>query len=57
MKRIKFPCSECRHKATTKQSLVVHIQSVHEGLKFPCNMCDFKATTKGHLMTHKKNKH
>ena len=28
---IKFPCSDCSYKATTKQTLIQHIQSIHEG--------------------------
>ena len=33
--------SICDHKATFKDGLKTHVESVHEGKKFQCPKCDY----------------
>ena len=50
-------CLQCDYKATKKDKLQRHKQSVHEGLRIQCPHCEYKATEKGHLRTHIKSIH
>ena len=40
-----------------KESLIVHIRNIHEGVKFDCDQCDFKAGTPSVLNVHRKAEH
>ena len=42
----------CEYKATRKQSLHKHVQSVHDGVKYNCVQCEYKATRKQSLQQH-----
>ena len=46
-------CLECGNSYSSKNSMLKHIRSKHEGMKYVCNRCDFQATLQQNLMTHK----
>ena len=50
-------CPECGANYTSKQGLVFHYRSKHEGVRFPCNQCDFQGSTPGHLKYHIESRH
>jgi len=52
-----FACPNCDYKATTKNSLQLHIKAIHEGVTYQCPNCDYKATQKGSLQRHIKQIH
>ena len=54
---VKYPCSECSHKATRKDSLQAHVAAIHEGVKYPCTECNYKATQKGSLKVQMASVH
>ena len=56
-KEQKFPCPQCKYRATRKGSLQTHIKSVHEGQKFHCPQCEYKVTWKILLQKHVKSVH
>ena len=43
---IKYPCSQCNHKASSKGDLAQHKMAVYEGVKYPCEQCNHQATYK-----------
>ena len=55
--KVKHPCNQCEHKASTKRHLKIHIESVHEKIKYSCNLCEYKATTQSSLKSHNQRKH
>ena len=36
---LRYPCDQCKYKATDKSHLRRHKQRVHQGLKHPCELC------------------
>jgi len=54
---IKHGCKQCNFSSTKKSNLVLHVESVHEGIKYSCQQCDYKATRKTYLAQHVKNIH
>jgi KRAB domain-containing zinc finger protein len=53
-----FPCLSCEHRAITKQSLHIHVRSIHNKERpFPCPHCPYRATQKGSLTTHIRSVH
>ena len=42
-----YKCNQCDHKATTKDSLKKHVDSIYEGVCY--SQCDHKATSKQNL--------
>ena len=50
-------CSYCNYKATTKQNLLKHIRSKHEGQKYNCNKCDKTFNYPNTLKEHRANIH
>ena len=56
-KGVKYSCDLCLYKATTKDSLTKHQQSIHV-LKYSCDQCEHKATEKEELIiiNEKQNK-
>ena len=53
----KHQCNICEYKTSKKQTLLVHVRGVHEGVKFECDQCDYKAFFRSSLHNHKKAKH
>ena len=41
----------------TKQGLICHVKTVHEGVQYSCDQCDFKATRKHSLKVHVEDIH
>ena len=52
-----FDCDQCEGKFKRKDSLIIHIQSIHEGVKYPCNQCNYQATHQANLRKHIQSKH
>ena len=50
-------CSECGKLFSSKNSLLRHYKSEHEGIKYHCNQCDYQAKTNGNLQIHIQSKH
>ena len=44
---VKYPCSQCDNKLTSKSSLAQHKRAVHEEVKYTCGQCEYKSTSKG----------
>ena len=53
----KFQCDQCDGKFTKKDSLIRHIQNIHEGVKYACNQCEHQASSQGSLTNHIRIKH
>ena len=53
----KFQCNQCNQQFTRKDSLIVHIQSIHEGVKYACSQCNQQFSAKGNLTTHIQSIH
>ena len=55
---VTFPCPQCQHRVKSKNSLMFHIQTVHEGKKpFSCPQCDFKGALEINIKAHIKSMH
>jgi KRAB domain-containing zinc finger protein len=55
---VKFDCLECDFKATTKGSLIKHVDTVHRGIrKFKCNECERSFSHYGNLARHIQSVH
>ena len=47
-----IPVANSSHESTTKSSLKVHIEAMHDGAKYPSYQCEYKATDPGNLQRH-----
>ena len=47
-----IPEPNSSHESTTKSSLKVHIEAMHDGAKYPRNQYEYKATDPGNLQRH-----
>ena len=54
---IKFQCNQCNKQFAYRQSLNLHVKSLHEELSYKCYDCDKSFNIKGNLIRHKKNQH
>ena len=69
---VRYPCSQCKYKATERGSLRRHVkikhtthisnlktrvESVHEEVQYAGSECEYKATEKGNLKRHAMKKH
>ena len=52
-----FSCDNCGKKFAYKQSLLRHVQAVHNGVKFQCDLCDASYSQVNNLKNHKKYNH
>ncbi|XP_014222202.1 zinc finger protein 322-like [Trichogramma pretiosum] len=53
-----YLCDTCGKKFASKQSLVLHMTTVHEGRKdYICSICEKKFGRKSDLLTHIKTVH
>ena len=43
--RMKYPCTECELKYTSKSHLKRHFLSVHTNVRYSCNQCDIEYTS------------
>ena len=50
-------CNQCDYRATRRQSLKQHVESMHENVKFKCPNCDKAYSNKTHMLNHKKATH
>ena len=50
----KFSCNQCSFKTSRKQTLGIHVKSLHEGVRFNCDLCEFEARGSAHLYRHVK---
>ena len=55
----KFQCPECDYKGSRKDTLNVHIKTVHkgEGKVFACHNCTYRVTRKSRIRAHVKTFH
>ena len=54
---MKYPCDHCEYKATSKQGIEKHIQSLHLKVKFDCKHCDAVLSSREYLLKHVKAVH
>ena len=54
---VKFQCNQCNKQFAYRQSLNLHVKSLHEELSYKCYDCDKSFNIKGNLIRHKKNQH
>ena len=54
---VKFQCNQCNKQFAYRQSLNLHVKSLHEELSYKCDDCDKSFNIKGNLIRHKKNQH
>ena len=54
---LRFLCDQCNYKATRKDTLFQHINSIHKGIKFPCDQCEYKAGGRGTSLNHIRSIH
>ena len=52
-----FKCHECQKQFANKQSLNIHISSVHERKKYECPQCKKQFTQQCNVTTHISNVH
>ena len=54
-----FPCQSCDFKATLKDGLKYHIESVHLGIRYECNFetCSYSSALKNSLRIHTAREH
>lgn len=52
-----FVCEDCPYKALTRNSLRIHVKSIHLLERHPCNQCKYQATQKANLNRHMKISH
>ena len=45
-------CSLCYYTCLRKESLKVHVDSIHSKEKHPCEQCDYTANTRKYLLVH-----
>ena len=50
-------CEDCGKYFNRKQSLTIHIDSVHKGIKYSCDSCEKSYTQKAVLNRHMKTLH
>ena len=56
--KIRIPCELCESTFTHRNSLKLHIASVHEGKKpHQCSICDYKSAVKASLRMHIEQVH
>jgi KRAB domain-containing zinc finger protein len=53
----KFQCQNCDKSYSHNNSLIRHIQTVHQFLRFQCNLCSSEFTQKSSLTEHCRNLH
>ena len=49
-----YQCSKCKYAFKDKNTLIRHIESVHQNLTFRCNLCPKVFTRNDKLQTHMK---
>ena len=54
---VQFQCNQCNKLFAYRQSLNLHVKSLHEELSYKCDDCDKSFNIKGNLIRHKKNQH
>ena len=52
-----FSCQECPYQALTRNSLRIHVKSIHLLERHPCTQCTYQATQKANLNRHMKMNH
>ena len=52
-----FSCIQCNYSNRTKQQVMRHIKSVHQGVQYSCSVCEYKARWPSDLRAHTKSKH
>jgi len=50
-------CEQCSYKASSKQTLKVHVDAKHEGKKFECKFCEYKSSYRSGVYIHEKKSH
>ena len=53
----KYGCDWCTKTYSSIQGLILHKESVHQGVKYSCDKCDYQATQSSSLAVHIKSKH
>ena len=53
----KFQCKQCHKAFKHRNSLIYHIDTVHEGLNYKCNKCEKSFTSKNSLNDHVRSIH
>lgn len=51
----KYECSLCHYKSAKRSNLLVHQQSVHQGVKHKCPACEKELASRPNLNLHMKN--
>ena len=49
---VQYPCSQCEHEATQKESLINHKNTIHEKISYQCDQCNYQASGKGSIKDH-----
>ena len=52
-----YKCVNCEAIYNSKQALIYHTRSKHEGVRYSCNQCEYQATRHDSLKTHKQSVH
>jgi hypothetical protein len=52
-----YKCEECEAVFKSKNGLLRHTSSKHEGIVYSCNRCEYQATRPDELKTHQQFKH
>ena len=53
----KYRCDKCGHQVASKQGLMRHKMSVHDGVKHLCRHCKHQTTSKAGLTRHQRAVH
>ena len=54
---VTYPCEQYEYKATLKESLIRHNESIHENVSYSCDLCNFKTTRKNYLKCQIESRH
>jgi len=50
-------CPDCGKSFASPKGMVVHYDTIHDGVRFTCNQCEKKFKQIGNLITHRKSIH
>ena len=53
-----FACNNCPYQSPTRQKLISHHESVHQGIvKFKCSLCDMRSYYRASVVLHQEKTH